>query len=178
MIDCEQTPGLNVLAHGQSVWSYYQDLFQHCVHGQALNHTWRLPEWVYDPRLWNAQHSLSVMEEYAVHHDCGKPYCRLVDDEGRVHFPDHASWSEKVWRVVGGSNEAARLMAMDMDIHTLKAEGLDAFSQTPEWASLVIMGLCEVHSNAAMFGGLDSSSFKMKWKQINRRGKGLLKLKD
>ena len=176
MLDCEQTPGLSVLAHGESVWSYYRDLFQHCVHGDPLRYTWRLPDWVYDTRLWQAQRSLSVLEEYAVYHDCGKPFCRIKGEDGRVHFPDHASWSERIWRSVSGSDEAARLMAMDMEIHTLKAEGLEVFSKKPEWASLLIMGLCEVHSNAAMFGGLDSNSFKMKWKQINRRGRALLKL--
>lgn len=35
----------------------------------------------------------------------------------------------------------------------------------------LIAGLAEVHSNAKMFGGMDSTSFKIKWNQINKRGK-------
>lgn len=175
MSDCQQAPGLSVLAHGQSVWSFYQDLRQHILNGRPLAYVWRLPDWIHDERLWASQMPLSVIEEYTVHHDCGKPFCRTVDAEGRQHFPDHAGWSEKVWRAIGGSEESARLMAMDMDIHLLKAEGVDAFSQRPQWATLLVVGLCEVHSNASMFGGIESSSFKMKWKTINRRGKALLK---
>jgi hypothetical protein len=62
-----------------------------------------------------------------------------------------------------------------MDIHLLKAEGLAEFSERPESATLLIVGLCEVHSNAVMFGGIESSGFKMKWKQIDRRVKAMLK---
>ena len=42
--------------------------------------------------------------------------------------------------------------------------------------SLLLAGLAEIHSNAEMFGGLDSVSFKIKWKQINKRGKAICKL--
>jgi peptidyl-tRNA hydrolase len=39
-----------------------------------------------------------------------------------------------------------------------------------------LAGLAEVHSNAKMFGGLASDSFKIKWSQINKRGKAVCKL--
>lgn len=175
MMDCQQMPGLSVLAHGQSVWAFYQDLHNHIVLGEPLKFEWRLPDWIHSKALWEAQAPTSTIEEYAVHHDCGKPFCRVVDSEGRQHFPDHALWSEKVWRATGGSDQAARLMGMDMDIHLLKADGLEAFASRPEWGTLLVVGLCEVHSNATMFGGIDSNSFKMKWKQISRRGKALVK---
>lgn len=176
METCEQTPGLSVLAHGQSVWSYYQDLIQHLRTGRELQYSWRLPEWVYDPKLLKNRLDESILKEYLIFHDCGKPQCRTVDKEGRQHFPNHATVSEQTWLLIGGNPEAAKLMGMDMDVHLLKDDGVTSFAQRKEAASLLLSGLSEVHSNASMFGGIESTSFKMKWKQISRRGKAILKL--
>jgi len=33
-----------------------------------------------------------------------------------------------------------------------------------------------VHANASMFGGIESTSFKIKFKQISKRGKQILNL--
>jgi len=68
---------------------------------------------------------------------------------------------------------------MDMDVHLLKDAGVDGFSSRPEAATLLLTALAEIHSNAEMFGGIESTSFKIKWKQLNRRGKKILiKLKE
>jgi hypothetical protein len=171
MRQCEQMPGLSILAHGEMVHEYYLDLRNHILNQQPLRFEWRLPEWIASPALWGKRLSESVLEEYAKHHDCSKMLCREVDQEGRVHFPNHAALAEQTWLKVGGDPQAARLMGMDMDIHLLKAEGLAEFCGRPEAASLLITGLCEVHANASMFGGINSTSFKMKWKHIDRRGK-------
>ena len=63
---------------------------------------------------------------------------------------------------------------MDMDIHLLKADGIEEFASRPEAATLLLTSLAEIHSNAAMFGGIDSTSFKIKWKHINKRGKKII----
>jgi hypothetical protein len=39
---------------------------------------------------------------------------------------------------------------------------------------LLLTGLCELHSNAQMFGGIDSTSFKIKFKQLERLGKKVI----
>jgi hypothetical protein len=31
-----------------------------------------------------------ILSSYMLMHDCGKPFCRTVDADGKVHFPDHA----------------------------------------------------------------------------------------
>lgn len=172
---CEQTPGMSVLAHGESVHAYYQDLRDHILDGASLKLEWKLPEWIKDPALWERRLDEETLAGYMVAHDCGKPFCREVDQEGRVHFPDHAAVSAEIWRAVGGSEQEAVLMSLDMAVHTMKAEDLDEFCKRPEAASLLIAGFCEIHSNAAMFGGIDSTSFKMKWKHIDRRGKQIVK---
>ena len=79
--------------------------------------------------------------------------------------------SYQKWLEIGGNREAAVLIRLDMKIHTLKADEIEEFIQHPEAITLLLAGLAEVHSNAKMFGGLESDSFKIKWKHINKRGK-------
>lgn len=63
-----------------------------------------------------------------------------------------------------------------MDIHTIKAKDLDEFSENNSRAlTLLLSGLSEIHANAEMFGGLESTSFKIKYKQIDSRGKQIIK---
>ena len=62
-----------------------------------------------------------------------------------------------------------------MEIHTIKAKDVEYFCRDKTIAlTLLIAGLCEVHSNASMFGGIESTSFKIKMKQIEKRGKRIL----
>ena len=64
-----------------------------------------------------------------------------------------------------------------MDMHTLSAAGIDNFCylRRKEAISLLISALAEIHSNAQMFGGIESDSFKIKWKHIDRRGNAICK---
>lgn len=177
MARCEQSPGQSVLAHGESVHAYYADLIKHLSSGTPTQFTWKLPEWLVEHRdaLLARQVPFDVARRYQVMHDCGKPYCLTVED-GRRHFSNHAEVSAKVWRDAGGDEQIARLIERDMNIHTIKDDGVGAFTALPEAATLLLTGLCEVHSNAAMFGGTDSTSFKIKWKQIDRRGRAICKV--
>jgi len=172
---CEQTQGLSVLAHGYSVNAYYHDLRSHVLDGTPLEYDWKLPEWVFDVIIWENQADLETINNYQIYHDCGKPRCLEIDDEGRRHFPNHAEVSANTWKELGGTDREVNLMRDDMCIHLLKDAGVSEFAKKEDWATLLITGLCEVHSNASMFGGVDSTSFKIKWKQINKRGKAILK---
>jgi hypothetical protein len=160
-----------VLAHGESVHAYYVDLRDHILDGAPLAFEWKIPDWALSVSLWKVRMEEEILSTYQRMHDCGKPFCRQVDENGRSHFPGHAKRSEDIWRQIGGSEQVAILMGLDMEVHTMKAEDLEAFCERPEAASLLITGLCEIHSNAAMFGGIESTSFKMKWKHLDRRGK-------
>ncbi len=75
------------------------------------------------------------------------------------------------WKEFGltGNDEAAELMARDMIIHTIE-EGIEEFSHNKYAPTLLLSALAEVHSNAKMFGGFETSSFKKKWNQINDVG--------
>ena len=74
-----------------------------------------------------------------------------------------------------GDHQIANLIRMDMDIHLLKDAGVKEFCTRPECCTLLLSGLAEVHANAAMFGGINSTSFKIKFKQIKKRGNAICK---
>lgn len=171
---CEQTKGMNVLQHGEMVRDYYHDLYFHLYEDTDLCFEWRLPDWVIENKQYILDHLVHdyAMQEYLIMHDCGKPYCRTVDEEGKQHFLDHANVSYEVYKELYPTKLlVAELIKKDMNIHCLKSENLVEFSKDPLAISLLIAGLCEIHANASMFGGIDSTSFKIKWKHINKRGR-------
>jgi hypothetical protein len=177
MITCEQTKGMSVLEHGDLVNRYYKDLMAHLETGAQLQFEWKLPKWVYDYKdvILREIYSPDTMNRYQLMHDCGKPYCRIIDEDGKQHFPDHAEVSYQVAKQIFPTDFLVHdLIKGDMDIHCLKGEDVEAFANRYESISLMITGLCEIHANASMFGGLESTSFKIKWKQIDRKGRQVL----
>lgn len=178
MLTCFQFKDMNILDHGLSVQEWFAELYDHLVHGQPLTRDWRLPEWISHPALKEKLLDFDILSTYQIYHDCGKPLCRTVDEDGKQHFPNHAEVSKQRWLQCSDGSETAhqiaRLIAMDMDIHLLKSDGIEEFAQREEAISLMLTGLCELHSNAQMFGGLDSTGFKIKWKNLNKMGKRIL----
>lgn len=182
MLRCEQNHGQSVYQHGQSVCLHLFDLIDHIKGLHTLPEgRWKLPEWImdYGEELLDNLHDEDKIRQYTTYHDCGKPYCRMVDESG-VHFPNHTEVSQYIWGCVGGDQKVGYLISQDMVIHTATAEEIAKKIET-QWsaqdaATLLLVSLAELHSNASMFGGIDSVSFKMKWKQLDRRGKQICKL--
>jgi len=178
MKTCFQFENMSVLDHGLSVHAWFSDLYGHLMNGSPLTRQWRLPDWIYDPIIKERILDFDLLRTYQIYHDCGKPLCRTVDENGRQHFPNHAEISRQRWLECSDRSETsqqiAKLIAMDMDIHLLKNDGLDEFAQRKEAISLLLTGLCELHSNAQMFGGVDSTGFKIKWKHTNKMGARIL----
>ena len=85
MKSCPQTESQSVLEHGISVKNHLMDLLDHLEHGTPLKYEWKIPEWIYEEkdsillRLPDRQ----TLKLYTVMHDCGKPFCLEVDEEGR-----------------------------------------------------------------------------------------------
>lgn len=176
MGSCFQTKGMSMYDHGLDVRSWYVDLRESVLSESPPKREWRLPSWISSPRI---RESLSSMDDalmglYQVFHDCGKPLCRTVDEQGRQHFPDHAAVSRRTWiECSDGSPEAmhvADLIGMDMDVHLLSASGVAEFAGRPQAIALLLTGLCEIHSNSQMFGGTGSPGFKIKYKNVERFG--------
>lgn len=184
MMECDQTTGQNVLQHGRSVREHYFALVQHLRGEVDLEQyaNWRLPAWLNAHRdaILAALPSAHVMDRYLTLHDSGKPRVLEVDAEGRRHFPGHADASAAVYREVYAGEEDAELIAYliehDMDVHLIRADELGEFVKRPTVFAHLLAGLAEVTSNAAMFGGVDSDGFKMKFKRLDQRGKAICKL--
>lgn len=178
MRTCFQFENQSILDHGLSVHEWFKDLYGYLMRGEPLQRAWRLPDWIDDPLLRQKLLDFDILATYQTYHDCGKPLCRTIDEAGKQHFPNHAEISRQRWLECSDNSPAAqqiaRLIAMDMDIHLLKSEQLEEFCQRPEAISLLLTGLCELHSNAQMFGGIESTGFKIKWKHLNKMGKRIL----
>lgn len=172
MKECNQTKGQSVYDHGVSVWEHLEKI---------INKQWdgfRIPEWLveYQDHILINLHDIENLYDYALFHDCGKPYCRVVDEHGNVHFPNHAQISKETWLKHSDNRIVADLIGFDMCLHTETADQILSHNWDVKTAmSLLLTSLAEVHSNAKMFGGIDSISFKSKWKKISRRGALLCK---
>lgn len=173
MKKCYQFKDQNIFEHGISVWEYFTDLYYHLKFNTPLTFEWNLPSWVYDNKklLLDALYSLDVIQEYCIFHDIGKSECVEIDSNGNKHFPNHAQVSYETYKKYFSNETVANLIRMDMDVHTLKDIGIDEFIKRKECITLLLVGLSEIHSNSAMFGGISSTNFKIKWKQLNKRGK-------
>ena len=187
-----QTAGTSVYKHGEMVLERFKEL-EDALDADSLDSltAWRLPSWVTEHKNYlrdhlNQEHA-DTMYDYLLFHDMGKPYCRLVDAEGRVHFPDHAKVSEQAILTCArnhdyGSRSAQSYLAeidhigsatyagMDMDAHLLKQDGVAEFASRYQAPVLLLAALSEIHANASMFGGIESTSFKIKWKQLSKMG--------
>jgi hypothetical protein len=177
MLECHQTAGQNMLQHGESVRDRLFDLLE-VTKGHQTKFEWILPEWwlAEAPKLLPLLPDVYTLEQYTTWHDCGKPRCRTVDEEGKVRYPGHAEASSELFRELYPGRECvARLIESDMDFHLLKFDGVKAFSSKPEAATLLFSALAEIHSNMEMFGGSESISFKIKWKAFRRLAQYVVK---
>jgi hypothetical protein len=176
MQNCEQTAGQSILDHGLAVWKQLQKL----TSGDTSD--MRLPQWykAYKDQILSSLHPLHILEQYTVLHDCGKPYCLQFDENGRRHFPNHAEISrqtyEKHYGTEGDHAIIAELIGLDMICHTESADDiLKRNLSDATLCSLLLTALAEIHANAQMFGGIESTSFKIKFKKLEKTGNRICK---
>lgn len=174
MKQCQQTVNQSVYQHGISVRDHMFQLIDY-LENDNLSEDWKIPNWLikYKLQIKNKLLPKSIIEEYTTFHDNSKPYCKVIDENGNQHFTNHAELSGQKWLELGGNPQVAKLMKMDMIIHTMKDKDVDEFIIHPESITLLLTGLAEVHSNSKMFGGINSVPFKIKWNQINKRGNAI-----
>ncbi len=172
MEECPQFEGQTVLQHGFSVKDYTFDLINHLRNQTKLKYQWKIPDWIYQykEKILSSLPDDETLIKYCVFHDCGKPYA-LSKDESGVHFKNHAQVSFETWSRISDDTNVGKLILHDMDIHLLKSDGLEEFCQNPNAITHLLVGLAEIHSNSEFFGGQDSDSFKIKYKQISKRGR-------
>jgi hypothetical protein len=162
MRSCPQTVGQSVFEHGISVWKQTRRLI---LDGEGW--VGLIKPHLYDPQL---------IKLYNIFHDCGKPYCLIQDEKGN-HFPNHAEISYQTFLQYFDNELVANLIRDDMVLHTATAEDIANRGWTKSHAfTLLVSALGEIHSNAKLFGGTESTSFKIKHKKIEQRAKQLLKM--
>lgn len=173
---CQQNEYQTIHDHGMSVQNHFCHLYDYIIgdyepHKNLLRN-FKIPNWFhqYKDKFIEKLADVDTWNDYTYYHDCGKPRCLQIDENGKQHFPNHSKISANLWREYGGNEDTARLIEMDMDIHVLKTDGIEEFASRKEAITLLIAGLAEIHSNAKMFGGIDSTSFKIKWKHIDKKG--------
>lgn len=109
---------------------------------------------------------------YHEFHDCGKPACLIIDAEGKRHYPNHAEWSKQQYVEIFVSNGTVpELIGMDMDFHTKSGEDLIDLWKSPLAPTLYFTAWAEIIANSSMFGGQDSTSFKIKKKRLIKAAK-------
>ena len=165
--------------HGISVHEHLKALIYQLEAGR-IDEGWKIPTWMMDNRELLIEmidyEEEATLYKYATFHDCGKPFCKIIDENGKQHFPNHAEKSAEIWASLGPDQnpDVIELMRGDMWIHTMKACECETFARSRHAAVWLLTGLAEIHSNAGMFGGIESTSFKIKWKHIDRRGKAIM----
>jgi len=168
-----QMEGLTVYEHGESVWEYTKKI----ISGDFDK--MKLPLWFTENHRFivNNLHDIKDIKQYNIFHDCGKPFCLEIDEDGRRHFKDHAKVSKETWMKISDNQVVGDLIGYDMALHSDTADTIKSYDWDIKTAfTLMVTAFAEIHSNAEMFGGIESTSFKMKWKKLDRRGKMLLKM--
>ncbi len=178
MMNTEQMENLTVLEHGIMVNKMYNKIMDNI---DSLTFKFeKVPKWLQDYG-WYFNEELkkvneNIIREYQIYHDCGKPYTITIDENGRKHFPNHAQKSYETWLSMGGNSRVSNLMLHDMDMHTMKAKDIENFMKHDDFLVLMITSVAELYANSEMFGGMDSTSFKIKFKQIEKRGNAIMKI--
>lgn len=164
MKNCEQMPNINIYEHGLMVNKAYLEIITALELGQTIE---GLPNDLIELYRSNVLLDYNLMLQYQILHDCGKPLCRELGDDGRVHFPNHARLSsEQIRKFLPQEIDLQFLIEHDMDFHTLKVEELVSLSKTKYGFSLYLTSWAELFANASLFGGIDTVSFKIKRKKL------------
>ena len=166
MKSCYQFENINMYEHGVMVHEAYLQLIDLLESGMILE---GLPEELIDVYQINKDNLFDIpcMKFYQTYHDCGKPYCKTVDEDGKQHFPNHAQVSYNKFKEVFPDEEAEQMLILhDMDFHTLKPDELKELANSEYGFSLYLTAWAELIANSSMFGGFDSVSFKIKRKKL------------
>jgi hypothetical protein len=167
---CNQTVNQTVLEHGYSVHNWFNKIINKDV-------DLKIPDWLNLDEIIPHLYPFDIIKTYQIYHDCGKPFCKTVDEQGS-HFKDHAQISSEIYFELTGDQLVSNLIRWDMFLHTCTSLELESqLSNFPKafWYTLILTALAELHSNAQMFGGIQSDSFKMKWKKWNQRSRQIFK---
>ena len=71
------------------------------------------------------------METYHTLHDCGKPFCLTIDENGKQHFPDHSEVSYNIIRETFADHPhidiVSKFIKNDMVFHSCGMEFIEKY---------------------------------------------------
>jgi hypothetical protein len=176
METARQNDKQTIMAHGVSVKDRAFSIVSALSTGEHGIWSEVLPESMltgkFGQYLLDHRHPAQTIWNYTLFHDCGKPDCMVLDDDGRRHFPEHEKVSSQVWQDLGSGDEV-RLMSLDMTLHRMKADEFDSFIKSAnkqDICTLLLVSYAEIVANALDNDplGLESVSFKIKKKHLDR----------
>lgn len=163
---CYQFENIDMLQHGKMVHREYRKLID------RLNSE---EEDVFLCEMYKILKPLLLDEKtirrYQIFHDCGKPFS---NQENGKKFADHAKHSANQWRELFPSDVVIfDLMLYDMAFHEGASDEIYRMQIAP---TLYLTAWAELYANCRMFGGEESTSFKIKKKKLTQQGKKLKKV--
>jgi hypothetical protein len=168
----EQAKNWTIYEHGLSVANRYRDLYERLEHDQHHTYSWAYSKETkaHLKKIRPLALPPKEVRTYHIYHDCGKPSCLVIDDQGRRHFPGHAERSAELFAAAFPEDErTVRLIRKDMLCHTVKGEAINGLIKDLDCPTLLLTAWAELHSNAEhIFGGFESDSFKIKRKQLEK----------
>lgn len=164
--------GISMREHGNQVFSNIKKLILGHFDG------FKLPQWFLDEHKFiiNNLHDWDIIRTYARYHDAGKPRCKVIGEDGKQRFPNHAEVSKQTFlEAYPEEHLIAELIGLDMIMHTEKYEQIMKRNLPARTlVTLLITAFAEIHANAELFGGISSESFKIKSKKLDKLGKKLV----
>lgn len=141
-------------------------------HGRAVHDSYK--NLIADPTItgderaieWFRNYQPADLKQYHLFHDCGKPFCVEYDENGKEHYPNHSQVSAKKFIEMFGHCQCADMILHDMDFHTKRGDDLSDVWKLSFSDHLYATAWAEIFANAALFGGVESDSFKIKRKRL------------
>lgn len=180
MCNTFQFEKINIYQHGEMVHQSYNNLLleYNRNNDDYCENILGIKDVDFLKYLFNNQYIYEIMKHYHFYHDCGKPYCKEIDSNGKQHFPNHAKVSAQIYSKYFDCKDIEALIANDMCFHTYKGDQLQAWllenkSHIRMLCSLYLTAWAEIMANSSMFGGFESTNFKIKRKALISAGKKL-----
>lgn len=170
---------LTILQHGLDVWHHFQSLINYLQKDNSIYQI-PIPNWLEKYKYILLKKCLPHLEQiknYLIYHDCGKPYCLEIDNNGKRHFPNHSQISKEYFLKYSNNKFIAELISKDMLCHITKPKDFERLIYEENIEILLLSALAAIHSNSTMFGGLESDNFKIKLKNLEKLGTRILNAK-
>ena len=116
-----------MIEHGQMVHDSYNQIIQSC---EKQDNELKLPIYIFEFYEKYKQILIDKHDNirlYQLFHDCGKKKSKIIDEEGKIHYPNHARISFEFFSENCNDEYSADLILHDMHLHILKGDELDEF---------------------------------------------------